>query len=264
MLEDNTSVNETVEEVEETVEESQVETNSVEIDLDELINAEFPDDPAMNGEHTGLPPYQEILKHLPETSRKLIQNLRSSYTRKTQELANERKLLEELKAQVAEERELLLSQDWSFDDDESDTQSGKITSEKTNASNETDVEKRIQQAVAAALQQKFQPLKEKHEAAQRQAELARFKQENPDLEELRPEITELLLGRPELNLKDAYLIVKGQKLQEQMRSQRVAQRQVQQKIGGGSVGNNPKGKPPVGMTDAYEIYQWHKAQKEGK
>ena len=258
MLEDNTS-QETVEEVEETVEESQVETetNSVEIDLDDLINAEFPDDPAMQGEHTGLPPYQEILKHLPETSRKLIQNLRSSYTRKTQELANERKLLEELKAQVAEERELLLSQDWSIEDDESIEQT-------ENKSSGLSVEQQIQQAVAAALQQKFQPLREKHEAAQRQAELARFKQENPDLEELRPEITELLLGRPELNLKDAYLIVKGQKLQEQMRSQRTAQRQIQSKIGGGSVGSTPKGKPPAGMTDAYEIYQWHKAQKESK
>ena len=258
MLEDNTSVNETVEEVEETVEETQTETknDNIDIDLDELINAEFPDDPAMNGEHQGLPPYQEILKHLPETSRKLIQNLRSSYTRKTQELAQERKLLEELKAQVAEERELLLSQDWSFDD-EDDTASA-------TTSNETDVEKRIQQAVAAALQQKFAPLKEKHEAAQRQAELARFKQEHPDLEELRPEITELLLGRPELNLQDAYLIVKGKRLQEQMRSQRVAQRQVQQKIGGGSVGNNPKGKPPADMKDAFEIYQWYKAQRESK
>jgi len=261
MLEDNTS-QETVEEVEETVEESKVETenDNIELDIDDLINAEFPEDPAMQGEHRGLPPYQEILKHLPETSRKLIQNLRSSYTRKTQELANERKLLEELKAQVAEERELLLSQDWSIDD-ESAEQFELNRSEQGTA---LSVEQQIQQAVAAALQQKFQPLREKHEASQRQAELARFKQENPDLEELRPEITELLLGRPELNLKDAYLIVKGKKLQEQMRSQRTAQRQIQSKIGGGSVGSTPKGRPPASMTDAYEIYQWHKSQRESK
>lgn len=245
----------------ETVTEEVVEENDIsqtEMDLDELINAQF-DDPAMQGEHTGLPHYQEILKHLPENARKLVQNLRSSYTRKTQELAAEKRRLQEMEDTINAEREMLLNQEWGFEDTETEG-----TETTKTATNETDVEKRIQEAVAKALQSRFQPLKEKHEAQQRQLELQRFKTENPDLEQLRPEITELLLDRPELGLKDAYLIVKGQKLQEQMRAQRVAQRNVQQKIGGGAVGNAPKGKPPADMRDPYQIFLWHKAQSEGK
>jgi hypothetical protein len=259
MLEDNT-VNETTvaEEVEET--NTDIE-NPIDLDLDHLINAEF-DDPAMQGEHSGLPPYQEVLKHLPENARKLVQNLRSSYSRKTQELANERRRLQELEDSINQERELLLSQEWGFDSSELDENSD--SNDRSTANSSADVEKRIQEAVTKALQSRFQPLKEKHQAQQRQIELSRFKQENPDLEELRPEITELLLDRPELNLKDAYLIVKGQKLSQQMRASRVTQRQVQQKIGAGNVGNTPKNKPPAELKDAYEIYQWHKQQREGK
>lgn len=247
-----------VETVTEEVVEEQSDISQVEIDLDELINAEF-DDPAMNGEHAGLPHYQDILKHLPENARKLISNLRSSYTKKTQQLAAEKRRLEEIEDTINAERELLLNQEWGFDDAENNE-----TGSSTSNSNETDVEKRIQEAVAKALQSRFQPLKEKHEAQQRQLELHRFKTENPDLEQLRPDITELLLDRPELGLKDAYLIVKGKKLQEQMRASRVQQRSVQQKIGGGSVGNAPKGKPPAEMRDPYQIFLFHKAQAEGK
>lgn len=246
---DNTLSNETVEEVEESF-------SDVELDLDELIHAEFPDDPAMQGTHTGLPHYAEILKHLPDSARRLVQNLRSSYTQKTQQIAEERRQLDEFKRQVAAEREILLSQDWTFNDDEverSDT-----------SSSETDAERRIQEAVQKALQARFAPLKEKHEQQQRAMELQRFKQENPDLEDLREDITELLLSRPELHLQDAYLIAKGKRVTEQTRAARVQQRTVQSRISGGSVGSNPKGKPPSDMRDPYEIYLFHKQQSQGK
>ena len=62
-------------------------------DLDALINTHFEDDimaePAL--EHKIGVPYEEVLRHIPENGRKVIQNLRASYTKKTQDPANEKK-----------------------------------------------------------------------------------------------------------------------------------------------------------------------------
>ena len=82
-------------------------------DLDALIEAQFENDPIMDGEHKIGLPYEEILKHIPENGRKVIQNLRASYTKKTQELSNERKALEDLKQELIRQQQLLTNSDWS-------------------------------------------------------------------------------------------------------------------------------------------------------
>ena len=62
------------------------------ISLDELIGADFGDDPIMQGTHKGIPDYKKILEHIPENGRKLVQNLRASYTQKTTEIAELRQI----------------------------------------------------------------------------------------------------------------------------------------------------------------------------
>ena len=75
--------------------------------LEDLLGADLGDDPVMQGEHKGLPHYNEILKHLPENGRKLIQNFRSSLTRKQQEYASLNKQLEAERADLPRQRALL-------------------------------------------------------------------------------------------------------------------------------------------------------------
>jgi len=76
--------------------------------IDELINASFDNDPVMNQEHHKIGvPYQEVLKHIPENGRKVIQNLRSSYTKKTQEIAAMKADLDAQRADLIRQKELL-------------------------------------------------------------------------------------------------------------------------------------------------------------
>ena len=122
-MQDNTST-ETVETAEptETVEaeatetEEVVETEDVSADADEDIELmtieellgineddfeEFTED----ANHKGMKPLHEWMQHIPEDVRKHVANIRSSYTRKTQEIAEMRKALE------AERMELQRQQD---------------------------------------------------------------------------------------------------------------------------------------------------------
>jgi len=79
---------------------SDIPSEYAELSLDELLNTDFSDDPILGQEHKGLPSYGDILKHLPENGRKLIANLRSMTTKKTQELAAARRQLEQERAEV--------------------------------------------------------------------------------------------------------------------------------------------------------------------
>ena len=60
------------------------------LELGEEDYEEFTDD----ANHKGMKPLHEWMQHIPEDARKHVANIRSSYTRKTQELAEMRKQLE--------------------------------------------------------------------------------------------------------------------------------------------------------------------------
>ena len=79
------------------------------ITLEDLMNADFGEDPIMSQTHKGLKPYNEILQHIPEDARKLVSNLRAMATQKTQEVAEQRRALEAERQNLIRERELLLN-----------------------------------------------------------------------------------------------------------------------------------------------------------
>jgi len=81
------------------------------LSLDELVGSQWDEHPELKGGHKGLPDYKKILEHLPENGRKLLGNLRSSYTQKTQEISDLRKALEAERSQLARDRELLSNSD---------------------------------------------------------------------------------------------------------------------------------------------------------
>ena len=78
-----------------------------ELSLDELIGADLNDHPDLKGGHKGLPDYKKILEHLPENGRKLMGNLRASYTQKTQEIADLKRQLEVERSALENDRKLM-------------------------------------------------------------------------------------------------------------------------------------------------------------
>ena len=96
-MNENNTPNGTVENVEEVVEEAAAEsTEPLTIDdllaMDEELFPEFKEE-----NHKGMKPLHEWVKNVPGDVRKHLANMRSSYTRKTQELAEQRKELEQMK-----------------------------------------------------------------------------------------------------------------------------------------------------------------------
>ena len=175
-----------------------------ELSLDELMNADFGDDPVMQGTHKGIPDYKKILEHIPENGRKLVQNLRSSYTQKTQEIAELRRALEAEKQNLQQQRAML-----------SESEFAKNVRELANKPVESDpwsdegLQERIQQKAAQMMQQMLEPLQQDLAVQQRKAALDSFKVKHPDVtsDELRVPIAKLLMERPELKLEDAYYLV---------------------------------------------------------
>ena len=138
--------------------------------IDDLINASFDDDDVMQGEHKIGVPYQEVLKHIPENGRKVIQNLRSSYTKKTQELASMRADLEAQRADLMRQQQLLNSP--AFRDN---------INEKANSEEKFDIwdtegrQKEIERQAAKMMQQMLAPLQQEMQATQRQQILKHLK-----------------------------------------------------------------------------------------
>tara|TARA_R110001606_G_scaffold318356_1_gene465194 strand:+ start:56 stop:880 length:825 start_codon:yes stop_codon:yes gene_type:complete len=201
-------------EVEEVVETTEpVEDNEVQYSMEDLIAAEFDDQPEMQGEHKGLPHFSEILKNSTPNTRKLLQNLRSSYTKKTQALAAAQK-------EVAAEREALLQQTKSF----TDSEFAKSINETANDETQHDLwdedgrRALIKKEAALNFQAMLKPLQDQVKTQAKRAELLAFKTEHPDMTDpgMRVDIAKLLQTRPELKLQDAYFIVRGNKNQEQL------------------------------------------------
>lgn len=223
------------------------------ITLDDLINADFGDDPVMQGTHKGIPDYRKILEHIPENGRKLVQNLRASYTQKTTEIADLRRQLEQERASLARDRELMTNSEWATTVREQAAQPL-----QHDAWSDEGLQERINKQAAEQMARLLQPLQQDLEAQRRQVALESFKSQHPDLtaDEMRVPIAKMLLERPELKLEDAYHIVKGQTVTAQAVAQRQAQRETLLKTSTGNAVRN--GETPK-FKDAWQAYNWHKA-----
>lgn len=223
-----------------------------ELSLDELVGADYDDHPELKGGHKGLPDYKKILEHLPENGRKLLGNLRASYTQKTQEIADLRKQLEAERVQLERDRKLMTESEFA--------QHVRAQAEaplQHDAWSDEGLQERINKQAAQMMQQMLTPLQQDLEAQRRQVALDSFKQQHPDLtsDEIRMPVAKLLIERPELKLEDAYFIVKGQVSRQTSEAVRTAQRETLKKT---STGNAVRNAAPPKFKDAWTAYQWHK------
>jgi hypothetical protein len=252
-----TTQTETVAEVEAPVEETV-------LTIDDLMGISEQDYPefTQDANHTGMKPLHEWLQHTPEDVRKHVANMRASYTRKTQELAQERKELERLR------QELLDTKEGTLNNAVLEEVSKYAGDERHDIYSEAGMQAEIKRQAALMLQEMMKPAQEKIRHERRQMELETFKTANPELtqDEYRLPIAKMLMDRPELKLEDAFYIVKAkvnaQKLAEekaQMAQVKTDRRDTFAKTHTGS-NSNPTGTPK--FKDAWEAFQYHKSLKE--
>lgn len=235
------------------VETSAPEPEVEELSLDDLLDSSLDEHPELKGGHKGLPDYKKILEHLPENGRKLVGNLRASYTQKTQELAGMKQQLEAERAALARDRELMTKSEFA--------QKVREQAEaplQHDAWSDEGLQERINKQAAQMMQQMLAPLQQDLEVQKRQVALDSFKSQHPDLtsDEVRMPVAKLLMERPELKLEDAYYIVKGQLTRQQSDAVKQAQRDTLKKT---STGNAVRNSTPPKFKSAWDAYQYHKA-----
>ena len=280
-MNNTTSDTETVETVEENVETNEAEVETVETDTDKSIetleeelltieelldlNEEDYDEFTEDANHKGMKPLHEWMQHIPEDVRKHVANIRSSYTRKTQELSEMRKALD------SERSELMRQQDHAVNNPFlKRAEEELVTDEEYDLYTPEGMQKEIKRQAAQMLQEMMKPAQEEMQIKQRRIQLEQFKTENPDLmdDQYRLPVAQMLQERPELRLEDAFYIVKSkvdsQKLKverEQVAKQRSTRRETLRKTSGGK-SVTPTGTPKY--RDAWEAYQYHKALNSKK
>jgi len=235
----------------------EVDVNDYQITLEDLMKADFSEDPIMSQTHRGLKPYNQILESLPEEARKLVSNLRAMSTQKTQEVAEQRRALDSERANLIRERELLLNGGFK-------SQIDKLATEQTQFDpwSEEGIQAKIQQEAAKMFQQMLNPLQQELEQTKRGAQLEAFKSANPDLVTYKTDIAKLLVEREDLKLEDAYYIAKGQAAGKQSLQEREAAKSRVSAVNKTSTGQNINGVTVPKFKDAWESYQFFKNNPE--
>ena len=278
-MQDNTSTD-TVDTTEPTA-EVEAETETVETDdsvggdedtelmtIEELlgINEEDYEEFTEDANHKGMKPLHEWMQHIPEDVRKHVANIRSSYTRKTQEIAEMRKALEAERAELHRQQDSALNNPFLKRAEE----------ELANDEQEYDIyttegmQAEIKRQAAKMLQEMMKPAQEEIQMKQRRMQLEQFKTDNPELmqDDYRLPVAQMLQERPELRLEDAFYIVKAKVDAEKLKTERAqieqqksTRRETLRKTSSGK-SVTPSGTPK--FRSAWEAYQYHKSQQAKK
>jgi hypothetical protein len=209
--------------------------------------------------------YKAVMQDLSPEAKKLFHNLRSSFTKKTQSLSDQKKALENAKAALHAREKALFESDFY-----------KSVSEKAATENKDfdpydtkSFESRIEQEVAKRMTEMMEPMRQAHVLQQQKHKLEQFKAQHPDLETFKGEIVDVLKEHKHMNLEQAYWQVKGRKLAEDMKTQEAdlanykkVAREAGLKVGGasrGSVGGVPK--HIMEKDDPVAIYNWIRENK---
>jgi hypothetical protein len=201
--------------------------------------------------------YNRVVGELPDDAQKLLANFRADYTRKTQELAMQRKALEE-------QQKALINSDFA-----KNIRTKAETEVEFDPFDDASVQAKIEQEVARRMQEMLTPLQTQYELQQNQYELDRFKADNPDLDNYRTDVAKLLLQNENLSLQQAYFIVKGQKqneksrqLEEELNQYKTQAKEYGLKVGGSSRPSRKQSVPDnVRKQGAYAVYEWLRINK---
>jgi len=162
--------------------------------------------------------WEQAMAEAPPHVQALMKSMRADYTRKTQELATERKTL-------AAEREALLKSGTL----DKLRQAAEADPGELNPFDEASIQARIEREVARRLHEALAPIEQEHKQAQAKQEYNAFLDKNPDLKtdpEVRKEVYAALQKNPGLDLESAYYAVKGKRASS-IEAQREARKQAE-------------------------------------
>lgn len=202
--------------------------------------------------------WDSVYKAQPPEAQRAMAELRKAFTRKTQELAQEKRKIE--------------AQNKAFSDsglmDSLRDQAGKAPKD-FDPFNADHIQQLIDSKVAARLQQVLEPLHKKNQQHEAAAKYSTFKENHPDLTEdpiVKQGVYKALQENPNLKLSDAYWAVKGRLSAEEQRQaserKQVRARAARRAAGVPSQGRRPGQRivnPELKKKSAWEIYNALKA-----
>jgi len=215
--------------------------------LDDLLDRHL-SGPEYEGNHKGLN-YNEVLNNLPPDAKKLIQNLRSDYQRKTTDLSNRRKELE------SRERTLLENSAENF-------KKHANLPEDIDLYNPEGLKQYIEAQAAKQLENMLAPAREKMQRQTRVEQVKAFEAQHPDLPRYKEAIAKLIQEK-NMSIEDAYFRLKGEefnaameKKNSEIESYKRAVRDAGMKISTGT----PSAKAKPKFKNAYAVYEYLKSQ----
>jgi hypothetical protein len=154
--------------------------------------------------------WDKLFDQADEQSQRAMQQLRADYTRKTQELALERKALQE-EAQQIQAMKLSLEDNAAY---KAIQEAAQADTGDFDPYDTASFERYVNRIVAERLQSVLKPMHEQQLQAQAKTKVETFMNNHPDLqtdEGLKTEVRQTLLDNESLTLQDAYWIVKGRR-----------------------------------------------------
>jgi len=219
------------------------------LDLDSLLNEYLGQEAESSTNHSVNT--KDIIESLPPDALKLIQNLRSDYSRKTQELSKQRNELAE--------RE----QSW-LDRQEEQLRNKMALPEDFDIYGDNGIQSYIQAKVAEALLEAQRPLKEAHETARMREDIAQFKREHPQVEQYKEAIVAEMLKDNSLDLKRAYFLVRGKEAEKELQTMKSQLEEAKaerilnaKKVSTGAMA----GRPEPQFKNARAAYEFYKTQE---
>lgn len=209
--------------------------------------------------------YKGVMQELSPEAKKLFHNLRSSFTKKTQSIADQKKALENAKAALHAREKALFESDFY----KSVSEKAAVDNKDFDPYDTKSFEGRIEQEVAKRMTEMMEPMRQAHVLQQQKHKLDTFKTQHPDLESMKTEIVGILKEHKHMNLEQAYWQVKGRKLADDVKIQEAdlasykkVAREAGLKVGGASRGRtNGVPKHIMERDDPIAIYNWLKENK---
>lgn len=230
-----------------TTEAAPVQTSAA-FDLDSILHEYLGEEAESTTNHSLNT--KEVLETLPPEALKLIQNLRSDYSKKTQALSKQRNELAEREQSWLERQEEVLRSKMSLPED-------------FDIYGENGIQSYIQAQVAQALLEAQQPLREAHETAKLREEVTEFKRAHPDMENYKEAIVAEMLKDNSLDIKKAYFLVRGREAEKelsnmkaQLEMAKVDRVNAARKVGTGGMA----GRPEPQFKNARQAYEFYKTQ----
>ena len=212
--------------------------------LDALLDKHLPGEEFKQDNHKGID-YNKVLGELPSDAKKLIQNLREDYRKKTTDLSRKKKDLE------AREQSLLSSHT------ENQLRKAMELPEDLDLYDPEGLKTFIQAKAAEELNKLLEPARKDLTQSKRIEEVKRFEMEHPDIKDYAEEIKTIIKDRG-LKIEEAYYLVKGrqtkgllEKKEEELRAYKQAARDNGYKVSVGKPTSQSKPK----FRSAWDVYR---------